>query len=306
IRAGYLLLVHQGHKEVRRAKQQGAVKSERRYANDGEGMFIQLNHAAGNAGIIVKMGVPKGVVEDDIGCAVGATLVGGVEKTAQIRVKAKHIEIVPCNFVEPNAVWIITCVESCLINVITCQIVKTVIAVAEIEIVGVGIVPQLITGPLDSVKALRLRHIQRAQDHCIQDSKNNGIGADAESQREYRGEGEAGRFAQHAEGVTNVLQQSFDEVRAEGFADFFLIFLVAAEFDARAPFGFSARHAGTLEIIGAILDVRPKLLFHIVLNLRTIKKLGGDGAKVGRQLHISPLHAHSNLYCQTTRTARQP
>src|SRR6185437_14360005 len=166
IRAGYLLLVHQGHKEVRRAKQQGAVKSERRYANDGEGMFIQLNHAAGNAGIIVKMGVPKGVVEDDIGCAVGATLVGGVEKTAQIRVKAKHIEIVPCNFVEPNAVWIITCVESCLINVITCQIVKTVIAVAEIEIVGVGIVPQLITGPLDSVKALRLRHIQRAQDHC--------------------------------------------------------------------------------------------------------------------------------------------
>ena len=60
----------------------------RRYAEDGEGMLVHLDHTAHHAAIILKMAVPIGVGEHDIRSAVGAMLIGGVEETAKIRLNA--------------------------------------------------------------------------------------------------------------------------------------------------------------------------------------------------------------------------
>ena len=61
---------------------------------------------------------------------------------------------------------------------------------------------------------------------------------------------------------------------------------MAAKFDARAAFGLGAIQTGSFQIVGAVLDVGAKLLLHVLVELRTMKKPGGDGMKVGQQLHI--------------------
>ncbi len=60
----------------------------RRYADDGERMPADLNGAAHHAKIVGKMALPIRVREHDIGCAVGATVIGAVEETAEKRLEA--------------------------------------------------------------------------------------------------------------------------------------------------------------------------------------------------------------------------
>ena len=83
-----LLLVHDGNKETRIEEHQGAVEAMRRHADDGKGMLVDLNNAAYHAAIILKMRVPIVVSENDVGSAVRAMLIGGVEETAKRRLKA--------------------------------------------------------------------------------------------------------------------------------------------------------------------------------------------------------------------------
>ena len=62
-----------------------------------------------------------------------------------------------------------------------------------------------------------------------------------------------------------------DEVAAERFVDLFLVLLAAAELDARAAFGLGAIHAGALQIVGAVLNVRAKFLVHLGAELERAK-----------------------------------
>src|SRR5438552_14725735 len=48
-----LLLVHDGHKETRIEKHQGAVEAGRRYTDDGKGLLVDLDNAAYHAAIIL-------------------------------------------------------------------------------------------------------------------------------------------------------------------------------------------------------------------------------------------------------------
>jgi hypothetical protein len=64
-------------------------------------MLVHLNDTAHDAPIIMKMGVPKRVGENDIWSAVWAMLIGGVKETAKDRLKAKCIKIVPASFLDP-------------------------------------------------------------------------------------------------------------------------------------------------------------------------------------------------------------
>src|ERR1700741_1024001 len=83
--AFYLLLVHHRRKKLGREKYQGAAKSKRRDAENGEGMIVQMNDSANDATFIGKMVVPIRVAQHDVGCAVGTMLVRGTEETAEIR-----------------------------------------------------------------------------------------------------------------------------------------------------------------------------------------------------------------------------
>jgi hypothetical protein len=93
-------------------------------------------------------------------------------------------------------------------DVISCQIIKAAVAIAQIKIVGIGLIHGFIAPALDSEEALRLGHIQRAQYQGIQHAKNHGVCADAQGQRQNRYGGKAGRFAQQAEGEAQILYKS--------------------------------------------------------------------------------------------------
>src|SRR5882762_10191971 len=76
-------------------------------------------------------------------------------------------------------------------------------------------------------------------------------------------------------------------MRALRFADFFLVFLVSAELDPGASLGLRARNAGTLEVIGAIPDVRTQFLFHLVVKPRAMKERRNHRTERGDDAHIS-------------------
>src|SRR6266849_3906763 len=84
IRPLHLLLVDHRHKEIRREKQQGPVELRRRHAEDGKRMLVDLNCAAHNATIILKMYMPVRVAEHNVRSAVRAMLIGAMEETAKI------------------------------------------------------------------------------------------------------------------------------------------------------------------------------------------------------------------------------
>ena len=104
--AGQLLLVHDGHKEIRSEKQDGPLEPWRRHAKDGEWMLVEPNNAAHHAAIVLKMAVPICVGEHDIRSAVWAMLIGIVEEAAKIRLNAQCVEVVSADFVAPDIGWI--------------------------------------------------------------------------------------------------------------------------------------------------------------------------------------------------------
>src|ERR1700721_3829953 len=93
-------------------------------------------------------------------------------------------------------------------------------------------------------QAIDLRIRKRLDDPGIYVAEDGGIGADAEGESDDGGGGEAGSFAQGAEPVANVLDESFEEVDAAGFATFFFDVIFAAEFEAGATDSFAAGDAG--------------------------------------------------------------
>ena len=51
-------------------------------------MFVYPNHTSYHRAIVLKMGVPIVITQDQIGSAVWAMLVGGMKESAQIRLNA--------------------------------------------------------------------------------------------------------------------------------------------------------------------------------------------------------------------------
>src|SRR6185437_1592597 len=77
-----------------------------------------------------------------------------------------------------------------------------------------------------------------SQKHGIHDAENGGVGADAESEREHGDGGEAGGFAEHAQGVAEVLRQIVNIVCAAHVAAFLFELFDAAEVQKSVAAGF--------------------------------------------------------------------
>src|SRR5262245_36484720 len=116
-------------------------------------MLVDQNDPTDHTAIILKMGVPVGVAEHDIGSAVRAMLVGAVEDAAEIRPNAPCFEVVPDGFVEPDARWTCALVQPCRAYVVGHQISKAAVSIAQIEIVGIRFGRGNVRAP-DRVEAL--------------------------------------------------------------------------------------------------------------------------------------------------------
>ena len=83
-----LSLMEQGRAPNEAWRRNSSAELRRRHAHNRKRILIHLNNTAHHARIIVKMAVPIRVSEHDVRSAVRAMLIGGVEQTAKIRLKA--------------------------------------------------------------------------------------------------------------------------------------------------------------------------------------------------------------------------
>ena len=111
-RRAHLLLVDDGHKEIRREEHDRSLEPRRRHADDSERVLIELNGAAHYAWIVVEPAVPIRIGEHNIRSAVGAVLVGCVKQTAKIGMNPQHVEVIPCRCKAVCGNWILARVET--------------------------------------------------------------------------------------------------------------------------------------------------------------------------------------------------
>jgi hypothetical protein len=107
--------------------------------DDRERTPIELDGTTDHTAVILKTSVPIREVEHDKRSAVGAMLIGSVEKVTEIRLNAQGVEVIPAHFIDPGAREIFAGVQRCHREVTSCQ--SKVLNVA----LRVGIVKQEFT-----------------------------------------------------------------------------------------------------------------------------------------------------------------
>src|SRR5712692_8937647 len=117
-------MINDRHKEIRRENQYRPVEPRWRHTYDRERMFVYLNRSAHNAAVLLEMVVPIRVTEHDIGSAVGAVLIGCVDKPSKIRLNAQCVEVVSANLKGPRQGWILAGVQPRLSDVVSYQTVE--------------------------------------------------------------------------------------------------------------------------------------------------------------------------------------
>ncbi len=238
------------------------MEARRRHANDGERVLVELNDAAHHRAIFLKVAVPERPGEHHVWGAIGAMLIGAREKTAQIRVKPEHVEVISSGCIASGTDRIAARVQAREDHLEGSQILEAVIAISQVEVVGIRLETRI--GPvLRPIKALRLRYIQQTQHQAIHNAEHHGVGPDRQRQRRHGGHQETGRFPQDAQAIADILDESLDEIAAERFVGFLFMLLISAEFDASAAFRLGRREAGPLEVIAAELDVRTEFFLQL-------------------------------------------
>ncbi len=100
---------------------------------------------------------------------------------------------------------------------------------------------------------------ERAEQQAFDPTKHGGVRGDSQREAQDSENRETRAAPQHAQRITNVLQQSFEEVRAAGLASFFFDGLEAAELREGKAAGFVGRHACGDVVGNLLLDVEAHL-----------------------------------------------
>jgi len=107
--------------------------------------------------------------------------------------------------------------------------------------------------------ALDVRERQPLEQDAIDRAEDRGVGADADAEREHRGDGERRRLAQRARRVAEVLEQRLDVRAALGVADALLHLLHAPRLDERGAPRVLGGHARPHLLLDEQLDEPPQL-----------------------------------------------
>src|ERR1700722_19531197 len=92
---------------------------------------------------------------------------------------------------------------------------------------------ELRIGRVEIDEAVRIAIGQRTQQDCIDQAKDSRACADAEREREYRGEGEARRATQRTHAVVDILHDALDEWQGMPVANCLASLLRATETNER-------------------------------------------------------------------------
>src|SRR5262249_41009888 len=101
--------------------------------------------------------------------------------------------------------------------------------------------------------------------HGVDDAEDGGVGADAESERENRGERESGAGAKHSRTKADILDQMLNDRKTAAIAVQLLRLLEPAQVDQRVSARLLRCHAGADVVIDVHLQMAVELHPHLAL-----------------------------------------
>ena len=116
----------------------------------------------------------------------------------------------------------------------------------------------------DGHDPVRIGVRKRLQQHAVYHAENCGGCANGQCQRKHGNSRETARFAQHAEGVVNVLPELLQPNKAPNVARIFLHPHDVAEFAHRGVMRFFRRHAARDVVLRLCLDMLADVFFQIL------------------------------------------
>src|SRR6266403_1122729 len=102
----------------------------------------------------------------------------------------------------------------------------------------------------------------------MQNAEDRSIGTDTEPEDQYRKNSEAWILAQHAQAVTQILNEVVDQVCAARLPALLLGSLESAKLHPRSPQRLLVRHAPSHQIRRECLDVKSQFRIHLVFHAR--------------------------------------
>src|ERR1035437_5369670 len=96
--------------------------------------------------------------------------------------------------------------------------------------------------------------------------------------------------------ISNILHEDLKEVSAQRLVDLLLLLLAPAELNARAAFRLGAIKSGALKVVGAVLNVRPKLLLQIGVESGALKESSGAETEPVESEKNGVLHTSSGCW----------
>jgi hypothetical protein len=129
--------------------------------------------------------------------------------------------------------------------------------VAIVDVVGIrkSLAAIIAGGEKNKSQAAGILYRARAQNKCVESSKNGCVYANAESQSEDGDAGEAGTLAKDAEGIPNVCEKAFEGMPLPDCAAVVFDEGQIAELAAGGSAGFFPGHAGGHEFFDLFFEV---------------------------------------------------
>ena len=121
---------------------------------------------------------------------------------------------------------------------------------------------------------------QRTEQHAVDDAEDRRCGADAETERQDRNNGEGLGPEKQAHAVTHIAKKVFEERRPVLVPRAFLEILDATEPDKRLPSRFVRGHSGAPVLLGLLIDVKADLLVESTLALPSVPQTAPQFAHV--------------------------
>ena len=203
--------------------------------------------------------------------------------------ETEHVEVVAAHLVHPRSretpVASIGGVEPRLIGGEGRQSVEAANAIAEIDIVRVGLGGQVIAGALDREERLFVRQTERAKNEAVDGPEHDRVRANGDGKRDDGRDREARRFPQLAYAEAEIADKGVEQTAGECIAGLFLEACVSTELHARLAFGRDPLESRALEVVGAMQDVRAQLVLELAFERVTMKNADCQRAEICEHAH---------------------
>src|SRR5262245_26609092 len=156
----------------------------------------------------------------------------------------------------------------------------------------------------DRYEAMGCRIRQRAKQHGVDDAEDRGVGADAESQRQYDRGRESGILPQDANRIGDVLTQRIQKRQTSAGPVALRRLCVRAQRDDRARAGLRVLRSGVQAVVEVELQMRFQLVGALAIVSATREEIRDAQAERSNRSH-GPPYSSRRAAIGSTRAARR-